>query len=251
MVGSLAILTRAQRPLNTTTNGTSVLTEPFFVKPTGLGSKQEQTRGGGGNSFYSSVHDPTGIRNKERMMTPPHPNSHLDIFIPPLNVVGGQQSAQQLNPGPNTRLHTAHKQRPSKFNVLRELVKTANATQGFDHGILKKKVPSKPEPFVQTSPHDDPDKEMKGPSSKGEAIQKIKDLRIAQDNQHTPSPPSYNHDDIDVDEKLGVKCSFEKPCAWTFSKNVSGSNFEVTTGALLKESNVTGLLLCKLIEIVL
>lgn len=238
VLGSLAIVARTQRPLNTTTNVTSVLTEPFFVKPTSVSSKQQypgpEQRGGGGAIYYSSVHETPGIRNKER--TPPqHPNSHLDIFVPPLTVVGGQQSAQPA-PAPNNRLHKVQKGR-NKFNVLRDLIKNSNSTRTFEHSIGRKV--SKPEPYVQTGPTDDSD--VSRPSSKGEAIQKIKDLQRLQDNQHTPSPPSHNIDDIDFDEKLGVKCSFEKPCAWTFDTNVTGTNFEVTSGVSLKESNVTGL----------
>lgn len=238
LLGSLAIIARAQRPLNTTTNGTSVLTEPFFVKPTSILSKQQypEQRGGGG-SYYSNVHDSPGIRNKER--TPPqHPNSHLDIFVPPLNVVGGQQSAQPA-PAPNNRLHKVQKSRQNKFSMIREMIRNSSSTNGIDH-VIGKKV-SQPERQVATGPIDESKIESR-PSSKGEAIQKIKDMQRVQNNQHTPSPPSYNVDDVDFDEKLGVKCSFEKQCAWTFDTNVTGPNFEVTTGVNLKDSNITGLL---------
>lgn len=244
LLGSLAIVTRAQRPLNTTTNVTSVLTEPFFVKPTSILSKQQypEQRGGGGGSYYSSVHDSPGIRNKER--TPlQHPNSHLDIFIPPLNVVGGQQTAQQV-PAPNNRLHKVQKARVNKFSVIRDMVKNSNLTRSYDSGghSIGKKV-NKPEAQIQGGPNADTDAKVEiVPSSKGEAMKRIKDMQRAQDNQHTPSPPSYNVDDIDFDEKLGVKCSFEKPCAWTYDTNVTGPNFEVTTGLNLNKSNVTGLL---------
>lgn len=237
LLGSLAIVARAQRPLNTTTNVTSVLTEPFFVKPTSISSKHQypEQRGGGG-AYYSSVHDSPGIRNKERMMQPPHPNSHTDIFITPLNV--GGQSAQQ-NPVPNNRLHKVQKARVNKFSVIRDMVKNSNSSR-YEHSIGKKV--SKPEPFIQNGPHDDSDsKDISRPSSKGEAIQRIKDMQRLQDNQHTPSPPSYNVDDIDFDEKLGVKCSFEKPCAWTYeTANITGPNFVVTNGFNLTLSNVTG-----------
>lgn len=243
LLGSLAIVTRAQRPLNTTTNVTSVLTEPFFVKPTSISSKQQypEQRGGGG-AYYSSVHDSPGIRNKEQRMPPPHPNSHSDIFISPLNVVGGQPA--QTIPVPNNRLHKVQKARVNKFSVIRDMsfAKNSNATRNYEQHSIGKKV-SKPEPFIQSGPHDDSDsKDAIGPSSKGEAIQRIKDMQRLQFDQHTPSPPSYNVDDIDFDEKLGVKCSFEKPCAWTFDTNVTYPNFEITTGVSLKESNVTGLL---------
>lgn len=125
------------------------------------------------------------------------------------------------------------------------MVKNSNMTRNYEGHSIGKKV-SKPEPFIQSGPDGDPDSiDNSGPSSKGAAIQKIKDMQRLQDNQHTPSPPSYNVDDIDFDEKLGVKCSFEKACAWTFDSNVTGPNFEVTTAVALKELNVTGLL-CKL-----
>lgn len=239
LLGSLAIVTRAQRPLNTTTNVTSVLTEPFFVKPTSISSKQQYPeQRGGGSTYYSSVHDSPGIRNKERMQSQ-HPNSHTDIFISPLNVVGGQ-SAQPV-PVPNNRLHKVQKGRVNKFSVIRDMVKNSNMTRSFEGHSIGKKV-SKPEPFIQSGPDGDIDSiDDNRPSSKGTAILKIKELQKLQDNQHTPSPPSYNADDIDFNEKLGVKCSFEKPCAWTFDTNVTGTNFEVTTGVALKESNVTGL----------
>jgi hypothetical protein len=235
LLGSLAIVARAQRPLNTTTNGTSVLMEPFFVKPTGktpqLLSPEQR---GGGSTYYQNIHDSPGIRNKERAPPP-----HLDAFVTPLNTVGGQQSAQPV-PAPNNRLHKVQKARVNKFSVIREMTRNSNFTKSFPEHSIGKKV-SKPEPFVDDGQHDGTDpKDPSRPSSKGEAIQKIKDMQRAQDNQHTPSPPSYSVDDIDFDEKLGVKCSFEKPCAWTFDPNVNGTNFEVTTGVSLKDSNVTG-----------
>lgn len=244
LLGSLAICARAQRPLNTTTNGTSVLTEPFFVKPTSILTKHQypEQRGGGG------VHDSPGIRNKERM-PPLHPNSHLDIFVPPLNTVGGQQSTQQA-PAPNNRLHKVQKGRLNKFSLIREMIKSSNSSNGIDHGgtdhhVIGKKV-SIPERQIDNGQFDHTKIDSR-PSSKGEAIQKIKDMQRAQENQHTPSPPSYN-DDIDSEEKLGVKCTFEKQCAWTFDTNVTGPNFEVTTGVSLKESNVTGLLIDRFCE---
>lgn len=246
LLGSLAIVARAQRPLNTTTNVTSVLTEPFFVKPTSISSKQHypEQRGGGGN-YFSSSHDSPGIRNKDRMMQPPHQNSLKENSTLPLNLVG---QSVQLAPVPNNRLHTVQKGRVNKYSMIRDMVKNADSPrqdsrgQGVHHELSIGRKVSKPEPFVQSGPYDNSEsKDISRPFSKGEAIQRIKDMQRTQDNQHTPSPPSYNVDDIDFDEKLGVKCSFEKPCAWTYdTTNVSGSNFEVTTGKNLKETNVTG-----------
>lgn len=204
------------------------------MKPTSISSKQQypEQRGGGG-AYYSSVHDSPGIRNKERM-SQTNPNSHLDILIPPLNSVGGQQPIQ----APNNRLHKVQYQRINKFKEVRDMV-IANRSRNFEPHSIGKTV-SKPE-RLEGGPREDGDKEGESrPSSKGESLQKIKELQRSQDNQHTPSPPSYNSDDIDFDEKLGVKCTFEKQCAWTFDTNVTGQNFEVTTGVTLKESNVTG-----------
>lgn len=237
MLGSLAIVSRAQRPLNTTiANATSaVLTEPFFVKPTSISTKQQhpEQRGGGG-AYYSSVHDAPGIRNKDRMPAT-NPNSHLDqVWIPPMNSVG-----QQPISAPNNRLHKVQRTRQNKFSTIREML-NSNVTRQLDLNSIGKTV-SKPERF-EAGPREEGEKDGESrPSSKGESLQKIKELQRSQDNQHTPSPPSYNSDDIDFDEKLGVKCSFEKQCAWTFDTNVTGPNFEVTTGVALKESNVTGL----------
>lgn len=235
LLGSLAIA-GAQRPLNTTINGTAILTDPFFVKPTSIVAKlpYPEQRGGGGATYYSSVHDSPGIRNKERM-PPPHPNSHLDIFIPPLNSVGGPQSVPPL-PAPSSRLHS-QKPRQNKVGQVRDLLKNSNMSKSFE-----RKNVVRPEAYISTGPHDEQEKSSNGPSSEGKSIKALQKLRDDRIDQHTPSPPQVNMDEVDVDEKLGVKCSFEKPCAWTFDTNVTGPNFEVTTGVLLKESNVTGLL---------
>lgn len=220
LLGSLIMLARAQRPLNITTNVAPVRVEPFFVKP--------ERRDGGGT--YQP--DATGIRNRERL-TPPHSSSHLDMFNPPLNSLGGPQSGQGSQA--NRRLH---KPQPSnKVLLVHELLKSGNMTKTFERKTVRR-----PEAYISTGPHDEQEKSSNGPSSEGKSIKALQKMRDDRIDQHTPSPPPVNMDDIDVDEKLGVKCSFEKPCAWTFDTNVTGPNFEVTTGVLLKESNVTGLL---------
>lgn len=239
LLGSLAIVTRAQRPLNTTTNGTAVLTDPWFVKPTSVSGKHqyvEQNRMSG-SGHHQNGHESTGIRNTERIPPPPHPNlnTHLDIFMPPLNVVGGQQPAQTIA-APNNRVHKTPKTK-DKVKVLRDWMKNSNATRNFEHGTIRKVM--SPQPYLQAGPGEDLDREANRPPAKNEAFQKIKNLQRNY-TQHTPPPPVQNHEDVDFDEKLGVKCSFEKPCAWTFDTNVSGSNFEVMTGVMLKETNVTG-----------
>lgn len=219
LLGSLTVLASAQRPLNITTNVAPVLTEPFFVKP--------ERRDGGGT--YQP--DATGIRNRERL-TPPHSSSHLDMFIPPLNSLGGPQSGQASQA--NRRLLKPHQ---NKVGLVLEMMKNPNMTKTFERKTVRR-----PEAYISTGPHDEQEKSSNGPSSEGKSIKALQKMRDDRIDQHTPSPPPVNMDDIDVDEKLGVKCSFEKPCAWTFDTNVTGPNFEVTTGVLLKESNVTGLL---------
>lgn len=185
-----------------------------------------EQRGGGSLTYYSSVFNSTGIRNKERM-PPPHPNSNVDTF-PSLNFVGRtQQSAQQI-PGPSNRLHNP-KPRQNKLGEVRDLLNS-----NFSKVSDRKNV-AKPEAYISTFPHEDQKK-----LSNGDALKALQKLREESNDQHTPSPPKTNVDDVDVDEKTGVKCTFEKPCAWTFDTNVLGPNFEVATGLQLKEANSTG-----------
>lgn len=241
------VSTFAQRPLNTTTNLTNVVIEPFFVKPTSITAKQMYVKPrDGGSSFVSNSngYDSLGIRNKERMLPPSHPNSHLDIFVPPLNVGGGQSDDQSTHhiPPANNRLHKPRPQRVNKFAQIKFMTNNANASwaggSGFD-SIITGKTVSKPEAHVQSGSEKQPSvpDNLLHPES---SFKTIKDQIRIQNNQHTPPPPPNNGDDIDTDEKLGIKCSFEKPCAWTFDQNVTGPNFEVTSGLKLKKSNLTG-----------
>jgi len=259
LIGCLFVAARSQRPLNTTTNSTAILTEPFFVKPTSIiaARPHPEQRGVGGGSLFYGNHETTGInRNRERFPAPPHHNldgtSHLDIFVPPLNGVGGlamlPAAAPNQTPAAN-RLHKPNKSRANKFNQLRELSKNGNYSKNggsgysLGHGyITHGKIESKPQPFQDPDPNENPaDKEISRPSSNGESLKAIRDMQQRYNNQHTPSPPAYNPDEIDFDEKLGVKCTFEKPCAWTWETiNVTGSNFEVTTGNNLTMANITG-----------
>lgn len=70
----------------------------------------------------------------------------------------------------------------------------------------------------------------------------VKDALAENQIQHTPSPPLNLNEDFDQDEKQGIKCSFERPCAWKYDANVTGYNFEVKTGLELKEQNLTGIM---------
>jgi S-formylglutathione hydrolase FrmB len=120
---------------------------------------------------------------------------------------------------------------------------SGNSSRGFGGGLDYNnigKTVSKPAAFM-TGPDNQPRNGELDPM-KANPLTVIKNTIRNQDNLHTPSPSPINVDDIDFDEKLGVKCSFEKPCAWTFDQNVTGANFEVVTGAMLKDANVTGLL---------
>lgn len=248
---SLFALVMAQRPLNTTTNLTNVLTEPFFVKPTSISAKQLYVKQRDGGNL--NTHESPGIRNNERLVPLPHPNSHLDMFNPPLNVAAEDDPSQpnvQAPAAPN-RLHKVKQQRVNKFSLIRQMTNMNNSMRGnYDVGNNIGRPVSKPE-RLQTGNNglggvnSDPSDQISRPSSSGHSLTLIKDTIRNQDNQHTPSPPPNNVDDIDFDEKLGVKCSFEKPCAWTFDTgpNITGPNFEVTTGLSLKESNVTGSLI--------
>lgn len=244
LLAQLIITIRSQRPLNTTTNTTSVLTEPFFVKPTSIIKfYHPEQRSNGGGILHQSNQELSGILIKERKLPPSHPNSHLDIFVPHINVgdqtMNSAQSQASSAPAANNRLHKVNKIRLGKINQLRELTKNPNITRlaSFTHG----KIASKPLPYNQgTNADNGDDLASSGPSSNGNSLNKIKIMQREQYNmQHTPSPPPYI-DDIDFDEKLGVKCTFEKPCAWTWDKNVTGPNFEVITGANLTKNNVTG-----------
>lgn len=225
-----SLLVLAQRPLNTTTNLTNVLTEPFFVIPTNIPQKQMYGKARDG------AHETIGIRNRERI---PLSNPHKEkINLPPLNVAHDDDihPSSVYQAPPANRLHTVNRSKLSKFAQIK-LMNMANATRGggLDFSIGKKV--SKPEAYktgLDNQPKNGDGDVQRNP------LLVIKNTIRNQDNQHTPSPPPYNVDEIDSDEKLGVKCSFEKPCAWSFEQNVTGPNFEVMTGVMLREANVTG-----------
>jgi hypothetical protein len=257
----VVVATNAQRPLNTT-NTSGVLTEPFFIKPTSTStSKYYPEQRGGGNPYFNSNDSSGKARGSGSgsgggaglLAVPQHPN--VDIFNPPLNGIGEHGSAQV--PASN-RLHKVSKTRQNKFNQLLQLVKNPNLTlnipnrekgQNYTFGhrqdyhtgnvVTSKKEP-KHELFV-AGPNDNFEP-PKTTWSEGHAFNKVHEsLKNNKNHMHTPSPPSYA-DDIDFDEKLGVKCTFEKPCAWTFDTDVNGTNFEVTTGSDLMSANLTGVM---------
>lgn len=244
LVFTLALIVRAQRPLNTT-NTSSVLIEPFFVKPTSTSTSRYYPEQRGGGNPYFNTNDPNGSRRGERII--PAPNG--DVFVPSLNgIVGDHGSSQSQVPASN-RLHKVNKQRQNKFTInhLYQLAKNPNFTlnqqppyRGEVHGVITTKKEARPEKLF-SGPNDNLDGEVKQKTdwSAGHSIQQVQQQLKSRNNMHTPSPPNAT-DDIDFDEKLGVKCTFEKPCAWSYDTNVNGTNFEVTTGSNLTNANKTG-----------
>ncbi|XP_070504088.1 tyrosine-protein kinase receptor-like [Chironomus tepperi] len=244
---ALMVTVRSQRPLNTT-NTSSVLLEPFFVKPTSTSTQKyypEQRGGGGGNPYFNS-NDPLSPRRGDRLM--PQPNG--DVFVPSISgVVADHGNSQSQVPASN-RLHKVNKQRQSKFTInhLYQLAKNPNFTlnqqslhRGEVHGVITTKKEARPEKFF-SGPNDNLDGQQKQKTewSAGHSFLEVQQQLKNKNHMHTPSPPSYVADDVDFDEKLGVKCTFEKPCAWSYDTNVNGTNFEVTTGANLTNANITG-----------
>ena len=122
---ALVLIVRSQRPLNTT-NTSSVILEPFFVKPTSTSTPKyypEQRGGGGGNPYFNS-NDQLASRRGERLLPPPNG----DVFVPSLSgVVGDHGNSQSQVPASN-RLHKVNKQRQSKFTInhLYQLAKNPN-----------------------------------------------------------------------------------------------------------------------------
>ena len=232
-----------KRPLNQPLTNMTITAGgvPFFIAPSTPGPRKvaEQRGGGGGSAPYSSIHELNGIRNKERKSLPPPNNPHLDMYGPLIangntgSNVGGITPTHIPNPAPNNRLHkNMNNRRKNKFATILQMNK--NAT--FGRNDIGRPVRD-PEKFVGPDIDD-------APSSNGNSLQILKGLRNEQNNQHTPSPPShFNPEGIDFDEKLGVKCSFEKQCAWTWDPiNTTEPNFEVVTGDDLKRLNVTGVM---------
>lgn len=245
---ALVVVVQAQRPLNST-NTSSVQLEPFFVKPTSTStSRYYPEQRGGGNPYFNSQ-DPSAPRRVggERLM-PPSPNG--EVFVPSLNgIVGDHGSSQSQVPASN-RLHKVNKQRQSKFTInhLYQLTKNSNFSlnqqppyRGEVHGIITTKKEARPEKLF-SGPNDNLDQQQKQKTewSAGYSFHEVQQQLKNKNHMHTPSPPSYVADDIDFDEKLGVKCTFEKPCAWSYDTNVNGTNFEVTTGSNLTNANITG-----------
>jgi hypothetical protein len=234
ILASFTTVCFTQRPLNTTINSTSVHTEPFFVKPKDL------NRGVQDLHHFPSYAE--GFRNRERYAMPP-----LDPS-PPQQPLDGSQTGHVPT---SNRLHKVNKGAFKKLREMENKAKIADAHSKYNdllqnHNVSEGSILRRPseERKVFT------EKRIDLPGSgleKDLATQPKNPLNVIKELsnsiQHTPSPPPHNEENyinIDPDEKQGVKCSFEKACAWTYEKNVGGNNFEVTTGLNLTESNVTG-----------
>lgn len=247
------IVANAQRPLNTT-NTSNFLLEPFFVKPTSTSSRNAipEMRSAGSKSDRSSY--PVESQYSHGYIKE-HPNAQV------------QPSHHQLNANIN-KLHKVDRERQRKmdqlslnsnskkgsFNALKVIVKDPNhefnnqRSDNFSVGVIRKNEPLTPGRFKQDQnlSATNLDETLAQPRP---AFSVLKDQLNNKTFLHTPVPPVYDLD-YDFDEKLGVKCTFEKPCAWTFD-DVNGSNFEVTTGANLTLGNITGLLCIKKLKIYL
>jgi hypothetical protein len=245
---SLAIVANAQRPLNTT-NTSGYLTEPFFVKPTSTSSRNAipEMRAAGGSK-------------PDRERPPYPPDSYYSHGYIQEHPNGQAQPPRQQITIPN-KLHKVDRERMKKlessnsnskkgsFNIFRNIAHDPNhelnqRSENISIGTLfirKTNEPNAPNFHVSdrnlsVSQADNYDLHMKPPQT---AFNDLKNTLNNKSYLHTPSPPPYS-EDYDFDEKLGVKCSFEKPCAWTYDLNVEGSNFEVTTGVNLTQANITG-----------
>lgn len=245
LLATLAIGAKAQRPLNTT-NTSNLLTEPFFVKPTSMSNRNAipETRTAGGSKperppYPQDVQYSHGYMQKEHLQPPRH-----------------QQIQNKLHKVDRERQrkmdHTNNYSKKGSFNDLRSTLNDPNhelnqpgRNNNYTHGIVqviyspKPNEPLPPKHFVNNDPHITGDVDFSNqPPVPNSAFKDLKDQLINRTYMHTPSPPS-NTDDYDGDEKQGVKCTFEKPCSWTFNET-EGSNFFVTTGANLTMANITG-----------
>jgi hypothetical protein len=237
ILASVTTVSFAQRPLNTTINSTSVHTEPFFVKPKDLNR--------GVQDLHHFPGYAEGYRNRER-----YAMSHTALdSSPPQQPSDGSQSQVPTS----NRLHK-HNKNKNAFKKLQEMnnkAKLAESQSKYNdllqnHNISEGSILRRPleERKVFTEKRID----LPGSGLEKDIASQAKNplnviKELSSSIQHTPSPPPHHEDNfvnIDPDEKQGVKCSFEKACAWTYERNVGGNNFEVTTGLNLTESNVTG-----------
>ncbi|XP_075168825.1 anaplastic lymphoma kinase [Haematobia irritans] len=69
-------------------------------------------------------------------------------------------------------------------------------------------------------------------------LQTIKDELISSQPQPMIHPEAYQNSDIE--DLLGVRCTFETPCAWKWTENLS-DGFHIMSGIEVSKKNMTGL----------
>lgn len=238
LLATLAIVAKAQRPLNTT-NTSNLLTEPFFIKPTSTSNRNAipEMRAAGGSK-------------PER---PPYPTdlqySHGREHLQPPRPAPVEKKLHKVDPARWRKIEQNNKNSRGGFNEFRAIANDPNhelnqpgRNINYTHGVAvlypklnEPKPPNRYELDKHTNLDDFPPQPPPIPDS---PLNNLKNQLFNKTYMHTPSPPS-NMEDYDIDEKLGVKCTFEKPCSWTYDE-VDGSNFFVTTGANLTSANITG-----------
>lgn len=227
LLASLMIVANAQRPLNTT-NQIAILSEPFFVKPTSTSRNaipEMRSAGSKPDRSYPPDSDYAQVQT-----------SHLGITK--LHKVDRERQKKM------DQLSSSNGSKKGSFNSLKTMFKDPNSelnqrvSDNFSVGIVKTNEPLTPGSYTADRNHSATNLDVRIVQPRP-AFNVLKDQLNNKTFLHTPVTPAYDLD-YDFDEKLGVKCTFEKPCPWTF-QNVEGNNFEVTTGANLTLANITGL----------
>lgn len=248
-----SLVANAQRPSLNTTNTSNLLTEPFFVKPTSTSSRNAipEMRSAGSKPDRSSYPDTQYSHGyiKEHPNAQAQPPRHQQNAINKLHKVDPARQRALSKVDKNTQQSFGNSNsKKGSFNILKGIANDPNheynqRSDNFSVGVIRKNEPLTPGRFKQdqnlTSANNLEDHVNLQPWPPNKAFNDLKNQLNNKSYLHTPSPPPYA-DDYDSDEKLGVKCTFEKPCAWTYDHVDSGSNFEVTTGANLTYANLTG-----------
>lgn len=240
LLASLMIVANAQRPLNTT-NTINFLLEPFFVKPTSTSSRNAipEMRSAGSKADRSAY--PSDFSHG---FSKENPNGQVQPHLQNANI-NKLHKVDRERQRKMDQLSLNSSSKKGSFNALKIIVNNPShefnqRSDNFSVGVVRKNEPLTPgsfrDPQDQNHSANNVDSIVVQPRP---AFNVLKDQLNNKTFLHTPVTPAYDQD-YDFDEKLGVKCTFEKPCSWTF-ENVEGSNFEVTTGVNLTLANITGL----------
>jgi hypothetical protein len=241
LLATLAIVAKAQRPLNTT-NTSNLLTEPFFIKPTSTSNRNAipEMRAAGGSRperppYPSDVQYSHGYLQKEHLQPPRHQPIEKKLH----KVDPARMRKMENNNYKKSSIHDLRQTLNDPNHELNQPGRNNSYTHGVQIFHAKPNEPLPPKRFEFDNKHINPDEfAPQQPPIPNSPFKDLKDQLINRTYMHTPSPPS-NFEDYDVDEKLGVKCTFEKPCTWTYDE-ADGSNFFVTSGANLTAANMTG-----------